>query len=97
MFGLATDDSHDYLEYRTTTPNPGRGWIMVRAPELSAPAIVAAMERGDFYSTSGVMLRDVRREGDRLRRALPTRPSSSARGAATMHRAKRWSTPPVTR
>jgi hypothetical protein len=66
MFGLATDDSHDYLEYRTTTPNPGRGWIMVRAPELSAESIIAAMEQGDFYSTNGVELRDIRREENRL-------------------------------
>lgn len=67
MFGLATDDSHDYLEYRSTAANPGRGWIMVRAPELSAPALIAAMERGDFYGSSGVTLRDVRREGDLIR------------------------------
>jgi hypothetical protein len=67
MFGLATDDAHDYLEFRTSTPNPGRGWIMVRAPELTAAALIAAMERGDFYSSSGVTLRDVRREGDLVR------------------------------
>jgi hypothetical protein len=67
MFGLATDDAHDYLEYRTSTPNPGRGWIMVRAPELSPEALIAAMERGDFYATNGVTLREVRREGDHVR------------------------------
>jgi hypothetical protein len=66
MFGLATDDAHNYLDYSSTEANPGRGWIMVRAPELTPAAIIAAMEAGDFYASSGVALRDVRREGDRL-------------------------------
>jgi hypothetical protein len=66
MFGLATDDAHSYLEYSSTHSNPGRGWIMVRAPELTPEAIIASMEAGDFYSSSGVELRDVRREGERV-------------------------------
>ena len=66
MFGLATDDSHNYLTYASTEANPGRGWIMVRAPELTPAALIAAMERGDFYGSSGVELRDLRREGDRV-------------------------------
>ena len=35
---------------------------MVRSDELSPDAITAAMRRGDFYSSSGVILRDVRTE-----------------------------------
>jgi hypothetical protein len=56
LYGLATDDAHNYLEYRTGLSNPGRGWIMVRAKELTAPAIIEAMEMGEFYSTTGVTL-----------------------------------------
>ncbi|MBI3877986.1 MAG: hypothetical protein HY300_18835 [Verrucomicrobia bacterium] len=41
---------------------PGRGWVMVRAPRLAAEDLVAAMEAGDFYASSGVRLRDVRVE-----------------------------------
>jgi len=66
MFGLATDDAHNYHAFRVGTSNPGRGWIMVRAPELTTEAIISAMERGDFYATTGVVLRDIRREGDRI-------------------------------
>ena len=36
-----------------------RGWVRVRAPELSAGAIVGAMNRGDFYASCGVELRNV--------------------------------------
>ncbi|HEX7090310.1 MAG TPA: hypothetical protein VF192_09240 [Longimicrobiales bacterium] len=66
MFGLATDDAHHYHGIDVKNANPGRGWVMVRAPELTADALIAALERGDFYATSGVLLRDVRREGDRI-------------------------------
>jgi hypothetical protein len=37
---------------------PGRGWVMVRATELSAAAIFAALERGDFYASTGVDIAD---------------------------------------
>ena len=66
MFGLATDDAHHYHEMDVKNANPGRGWVMVRAAELTADALIAALEQGDFYATSGVLLRDVRREGDRI-------------------------------
>jgi hypothetical protein len=29
---------------------------MVHAPELSVPALIAAMNRGDFYATTGVVI-----------------------------------------
>lgn len=66
MFGLATDDAHHYHETDVKKANPGRGWVMVRAAELTPDALIAALEQGDFYATSGVLLRDVRREGDRI-------------------------------
>ena len=55
MFGLATDDSHEYHGGKRLSP--GRGWIMLRAEHLSPEAIVNAMKRGDFYASSGVELR----------------------------------------
>lgn len=59
VYGLATDDAHDYIDYKIGHSNPGRGWIMVKAPELTAAALIESMERGDFYATTGVELRDV--------------------------------------
>ena len=60
MYGTAVDDAHNYHVMRRTNANAGRGWVMVRSDELSAPSLIAAMERGDFYGSSGVRLRDVR-------------------------------------
>jgi hypothetical protein len=61
MFGLAVDDSHNYHVHSTNKSNPGRGWIMVRAQNLNTPSLIAAMENGDFYASTGVVLRDVQR------------------------------------
>ncbi len=59
LYGLATDDAHHYMEYRIGMSNPGRGWIMVRARSLEPAAIIEAMENGDFYATTGVILSDL--------------------------------------
>jgi hypothetical protein len=58
LFGLATDDSHNY--HNASASIPGRGWVVVRAAELTAESLIGAMEAGDFYASSGVALRDVR-------------------------------------
>jgi hypothetical protein len=61
LYALAVDDAHRYQKFDASESNPGRGWVMVRAPRLWASAIVAAMEAGDFYASSGVTLKDVKR------------------------------------
>lgn len=66
MFGLATDDAHHYHTVIIGKGNAGRGWVMVRAKSLTAESLIAAMEAGDFYASSGVTLTDVRRDGDKL-------------------------------
>ena len=63
VFGVGTDDSHNYHQIGLGKSNTGRGWVMVRAKHLTAESIVRAMEAGDFYATSGVELSDVRRTG----------------------------------
>lgn len=57
LYGVATDDSHDYHESKGS--RPGRGWIMVRAAELEPTTLIRAIKSSDFYASSGVTLRDV--------------------------------------
>ncbi len=66
LYGVATDDSHHYHEYKVGQSNPGRGWVMVRAEVLEPNAIVAAMQRGDFYASTGVTLKEVKCDGKSL-------------------------------
>jgi hypothetical protein len=56
LFGVATDDSH---YYHGGNVSPGRGWVMVRSEKLEADLLVEAMERGDFYASTGVVLERV--------------------------------------
>lgn len=63
LFGIADDDSHSYKPEDAENPDlarPGRGWIQVRADTLSQAAILGALRRGDFYSSTGIVLRDLR-------------------------------------
>lgn len=57
LFGLATDDCHYY--HGRPGSQPGRGWIMVRADELTPKTLLRSIHLGDFYSSSGVGLKDV--------------------------------------
>ena len=79
MFGFAVDDSHNYHAEGGALSNPGRGWLMVRARTLSAESLVASLERGDFYATSGVELEDQRRDGRRVTVRIAARPGVSYR------------------
>ncbi len=58
MYGVATDDAHAHVEFPGGS-NPGRGWVMVRAARLAPEDLVVAMERGDFYASTGVKLASV--------------------------------------
>jgi hypothetical protein len=66
LYGVATDDSHEYHEWGVGKTNPGRGWVMVRSEKLDGDALAAAMKRGDFYASTGVTLKDVRHDGKSL-------------------------------
>jgi len=61
LFGVAVDDAHVFKRFGPQHSNPGRGWVAVRAPELSTEAILGALERGDFYASTGVELENVTR------------------------------------
>jgi hypothetical protein len=64
LYGLATDDSHKY--FGTQGSSPGRGWVMVRAAELTANSITQSLKSGDFYSSTGVQLKSVVFDGKQL-------------------------------
>jgi predicted metal-dependent phosphoesterase TrpH len=57
LYGIADDDTHHLTsEFNLRRDNPGRGWVMVRAPQLTPEAIVQALDRGDFYASTEVTL-----------------------------------------
>lgn len=64
LYGVATDDAHHYYDADAVrsrgepTYEGNRGWVMVRAAR-NPQAIVAALQAGDFYASTGVRLRNV--------------------------------------
>jgi hypothetical protein len=67
MFGLATDDSHNYHQFGSAFSNAGRGWVMVQADALKADNLIAAMEAGNFYATTGVRLSTYEFSGNEIK------------------------------
>ncbi len=68
LYGIGTSDSHEYFKMGPKEANPGRCWVMVYAESLDAESIAVALDKGDFYASSGVVLDsiDVDRKGIQL-------------------------------
>jgi hypothetical protein len=57
LYGVAADDAHLFQRPLSQEwASPGKGWVMVRTLELSQDSILAALDRGDFYSSTGIAL-----------------------------------------
>jgi hypothetical protein len=60
LYGIAVDDAHYFKRPEDrAAPRPGFGWVYVRAARLEGRSIVDALERGDFYSSTGVELESI--------------------------------------
>ncbi len=60
VWAVAADDAHhfrgDCWGHRSL---PGGAWVVVRAREKTAAAVLGALERGDFYASTEVTLREI--------------------------------------
>ncbi|MCM8537447.1 MAG: CehA/McbA family metallohydrolase [Lentisphaeraceae bacterium] len=65
-YGVASDNSYIFQKENSQALNPGRGWIMVKAKELTPQNIVSAMKSGNFYSSTGVHLKDYRIHNNKI-------------------------------
>lgn len=67
LWGVASDDRHSGRKPELTFAPLGKqpfrdqyeAWVMVRAESCTAPAILNAMRRGQFYSTTGPRIKDI--------------------------------------
>lgn len=74
LYGLATDDTHNYFKLAIGESNAGRGWVHVLAEKLETNDLIDAMERGDFYSSTGVEIREIASDGKEFRVDVATEP-----------------------
>lgn len=63
LYGIATDDTHNY---HGGGAGPGKGWVMIRSDNLNAESILDGLDRGDFYASTGVRMKDIRFNGKTL-------------------------------
>jgi len=74
LYGLATDDSHNYHQFGKAFSNSGRGWVMVKAKALTPEALLASLEAGQFYSSTGVILENISFDNNKLEVAVKPEP-----------------------
>jgi hypothetical protein len=80
IYGLADDDAHVFKQPgNPNVPGPGRGWVFVRAERLAPRSIVEALERGDFYASTGVELSDYQVTAAAITITIKQAPSSKYR------------------
>ena len=80
VFGVGEDDAHNFRqEFSIDRANPGRAWIVVRAPALTRENILAALNAGEFYASTGISLRDVRSTRTSMTVEIQTTPEDPKR------------------
>ena len=77
MYGLGTDDAHQYHNIPSRNSEPGRGWIYVLAKSLTPEDLISAMEAGRLYASSGVTLQKVASSKEGL--AVTVKPDKDVR------------------
>ena len=75
VLGMCTDDAHRYHVFGVGKVNPGRGWIMVKTPFLTAENIVRAIRAGDYYCSTGVTLNNIRRDNKKYSFSIAGEPN----------------------
>jgi hypothetical protein len=67
LYGIAVDDAHTFKQPgNPAVAGPGRGWIAVKSTRLESRTLLEAIERGDFYASTGVELIDVQPTAESL-------------------------------
>lgn len=78
VYGIAVDDAHYFKRpWDARAPKPGQGWVVVRAPRLEPAALMASLEAGEFYASTGVELDSYEATGGSI--ALAIRPLGDTR------------------
>lgn len=59
VWGVAVDDSHHLKRpWGRDVALPGKAWVIVRAEKRDAKAILGALQRGEFYASTGVEIEE---------------------------------------
>ena len=81
VYGVATDDAHHFKEFGPEKVNPGGAWVVVRVGELSESSIISSLTSGDFYASTGVVLRTLETTGEGIALEISPLPGETYRTA----------------
>jgi hypothetical protein len=87
-WGFAVDDTH----WRTGDRDAGRGWVWVKAAELTEAAILEALEAGYFYASCGPEIYDLELDGRQV--YVRCSPATAIDFVGAAYRSHRVMTPP---
>jgi hypothetical protein len=80
LYGIAVDDAHVFKRpWDRNAARPGQGWVVVRAERLHPRALLEAMERGDFYASTGVELSQLQTNEQEIAITIKEDPSAKYR------------------
>jgi hypothetical protein len=80
IYGIGVDDAHYFKRPEDkTAPRPGQAWVYVRAPRLESRALLEALERGEFYASTGVELQSIQSSASALTVTIKKQASSKYR------------------
>jgi hypothetical protein len=80
LYGIAVDDAHVFKRpWDRNAARPGQGWVMVRAERLHPRALLEAMERGEFYASTGVELSELQISQQEITITIKEDPSAKYR------------------
>ncbi len=66
LYCVATDDNHNKLPMDGPYNDSFGGFIMIKAGELTYPAIMAAIQKGDFYTSAGPAITELTIEDNKV-------------------------------
>lgn len=79
MYGVAVDDAHSFKDpWNPQAKQPGTAWVVVRSSALEADSILSALDRGEFYASTGVELEGIVVTAEQL--TVTVKPSSWNKG-----------------
>lgn len=67
LFCTATDDNHNAYPFGHEQCDSFGGYIVIRAERLDYPTIIGALERGDFYASTGPQIHDLYIEDGKIK------------------------------
>lgn len=66
IYCMAADDSHNWKDFDCPDNDSFGGWIVINADNLEYETIITALEKGNFYASTGPDILSLKKENDKV-------------------------------